>query len=187
MRMNRRFPLENSVSLAVSGGAASPLPRNPWLKDVLREYLDQRPRGIHINENDVLFLLAGTNDILRRVSSPELKKSLRSLIELALRNFSKVVVARVPPIPLLSTRANARIDDVNRWLASFCLDPLRVTRITLVDSFSPFLNSNTGRIKLHLYERYYPLRSGRSPRRDLIHLNRKGLRILFRTLMEALQ
>lgn len=81
--------------------------------------MSKQPRGIHDSESDILFLLAGTNDFLLHVSSPELKKNLRSLIDLSLRHFRRIFVARVTPIPLLSSRDNARIDDVNRLLASF--------------------------------------------------------------------
>lgn len=85
VRLNRLFPMKNSMSLAVSGASVSQLPTNPWLKGILRDHVKRNPQGYH--SNDTLFLLAGTNDFLRGVSVGHFKKNFVALLDFARRNF----------------------------------------------------------------------------------------------------
>lgn len=183
VRMNKNFRLANCRSLAVSGATVSPLRNSPWIKGILEEYLEQQPRGIHVN--DTLILIGGTNDIRKGVPSLTLQSDFRRLLRLCTRHFGKIVLATIPPIPFFDGDVNERIEELNRWLED--VSSLRPDLI-LVDCFNPFIDPSSGEPCIFFFEETYTRRRDErhlEPRTDLVHLNELGLFIMKHLLLEA--
>lgn len=191
VRMLNNFPVEDSVSLAVSGASACCLPpanHDLWLRSILKTQILKRlsRNEAFDKDRDILIILAGTNDIKAEVDVPSLKKALKALLLYAERHFRFIVVGRIPPIPLFPAHVNRKIDVVNQWLSSFCSRESLRDRVLVVDSFSPFMRQDSWEPDRRFYEKFYfPKRGHQNRRVDLLHLNREGLRILHRLLLEA--
>uniref|UniRef100_A0A8D8ZAY6 SGNH hydrolase-type esterase domain-containing protein n=1 Tax=Cacopsylla melanoneura TaxID=428564 RepID=A0A8D8ZAY6_9HEMI len=178
VRMNKSCPIPDSLSLATSGASVSFLPNNPsFYKLIHTDYFKENPN--HNHSNDVLCLLAGTNDFLKSVDVDDVKKSHRKLVNYCLRRFKHIVLCQIPPIPNLPVDRNETIRLFNRWLVTvYAQNP----KVTVVNSFHPFLSEHTLPYPLvRYYELTYP--SGKT---DLIHLNRDGLLILRNIILSAI-
>lgn len=175
VRMNTCFPLD-CLSLATSGASVSYLPTNPHLKTILKEFL--RERRQEIDENDILILLAGTNDFLRGVSINHFKENFRSLLRLCRKHFNKIVLAKIPSIPRLPNRIED-IKHINRWMQSFALNS---NNLVIADTFEPFVSPIlcSSNIQLKVFEERYW-----NGKRDGVHLNAEGLFILKCRLLQA--
>lgn len=179
MRLCKNFPLCDSYSLAVSGASITKLPNNPWLMQILKEHLKTQPSGSF--KNDVLFLLGGTNDFRLRVARADVEREYRHLVRLCLKLFKKVILAKVPPIPLLSAEINEEIRLFNDWLSAFVRNR---PDVILLNTFDVFMDPTSKTPNLLCFEKEYF-----DGRKDLIHLNAFGLFILkcnFLNAMEAL-
>ena len=191
VRMLNLFPVEDSLSLAVSGASASllnPEKRNLWLRSILKTHILKRSsqNNAFDFDRDVLIIMAGTNDIKANVGFVPLQKALKALILYALRHFGRIVLGKIPQIPLYPRHVNQMIDAINQWLATFCSGQSLRGRIHLVDSFSPFMRQDSWEPNRRFYEEYYSRRRGEQERHvDLLHLNEEGLFILHQLLMEA--
>lgn len=178
VRMISRFGTfqDEFLSLAVSGASVSKLPKNPHLGTILKKFLSQTPRETYVDAT--LILMAGTNDFVQGVTREKFQKDLECLIRLCRRNFSKIVLGQIPPIPLLPGRLNDIIM-INHWMHSLTSDRID---LKIADTFVPFMNRPPFqlRIKLQYFEERYP-----SGRRDGIHLNETGLFMLKCGLLET--
>lgn len=182
VRMHSNFPIGNCVSLARSGATVSQVQNLPWLKGILEEYLKQYPRGCH--KNDVILIVAGTNDMRKNVSHSDFKVHLKSLLRYCTKHFRKIVLGKIPPIPIECDCVNERIVFLNRWLESVAEGR---PDLICVDTHRPFLEAtSTVPCKL-FFEKVYHNKFDKegNPLVDLLHLNELGLFILKDLLLQA--
>jgi lysophospholipase L1-like esterase len=100
------------------------------------DVIDLRPRLVHI--------MAGTNDIAGNngpESDDEIEDAIRSLVELALANHIRVLLASIPPAQDFNWRPNLnpapRIRRINEWLRSYASQP----GVSYVDYWSALATS----------------------------------------------
>lgn len=113
---------------------------------------------------DTIVILLGTNDINSEAGFS--RSSFKILIKICRKYFSRIFLCKIPASPKFDL---VKISEINRWLNGF----QSVDKITIVDSFTPFLD------KPQFFQRFYP-----SGRPDKVHFSRFGLHVLL-TLVES--
>uniref|UniRef100_A0A8D9BE32 Uncharacterized protein n=2 Tax=Cacopsylla melanoneura TaxID=428564 RepID=A0A8D9BE32_9HEMI len=178
VRLNNECPIPDSLCLAQNEASVTFLPTNPFMYDIIHSnYFNVNPNVNH--KNDVLCLLAGTNDFMKGVNVDGLKQSHKKLVKYCSRRFKHIILCQIPPIPKLPVDVNETIRLFNLWLVDvYSQNPL----VTVVQSFHPFIAADQS----HPYPlvRFFELTSS-SNTTDLIHLNRDGLLILQNIILSA--
>uniref|UniRef100_A0A8D8Z664 Uncharacterized protein n=1 Tax=Cacopsylla melanoneura TaxID=428564 RepID=A0A8D8Z664_9HEMI len=135
-----------SLCLAKSGASITTLPNQPYFYIIHSQYFLVNPAVNH--KNDVLILLAGTNDFLKSVNVNAIKQAHKKLVKYCTKRFKHVLLCQIPPIPKLSIEANENIKLFNMWLLN-------------VYSQNPYLrHHNPFLLSLHLRPSITSLSSG---------------------------
>uniref|UniRef100_A0A8D8T7C9 Uncharacterized protein n=1 Tax=Cacopsylla melanoneura TaxID=428564 RepID=A0A8D8T7C9_9HEMI len=179
VRLNNECPIPDSLCLAQNEASVTFLPTNPFMYDIIHSnYFNVNPNVNH--KNDVLCLLAGTNDFMKGVNVDGLKQSHKKLVKYCSRRFKHIILCQIPPIPKLPVDVNETIRLFNLWLVDvYSQNPL----VTVVQSFHPFIAPDHP----HPYPlvRFYEMTYPSSHSTDLIHLNKDGLLILRNIILSA--
>lgn len=144
------------INLAESGASVA------RALQIFNNFVDITPKAVTLKLT--LIVLLGTNNCkllcFDRVSYKRITIIGRQL-------FKEVLLLKIPPIPKL--RDLRFVSSVNQYINTFH----SVQNIVILDSFSPFTLND--QVDISCFELFY----GKSKRADLIHLNSRGLRILF--------
>lgn len=120
-----------------------------------------------------IVLMIGTNDFLRNAEVSTMCHELSSLVKSLQESASNIVILTLPPVPKLSFREDhwTKLDKYNKHILS-----LDNGKSIMVGDISPlFYSVSLKRCRLNLFELYF---SGPTRRKDLIHLNFKGLQLI---------
>uniref|UniRef100_A0A1B6MNB7 OSK domain-containing protein n=1 Tax=Graphocephala atropunctata TaxID=36148 RepID=A0A1B6MNB7_9HEMI len=134
--------------------------------------------------SDKIILMIGTNDFLRNVDVTTMCKELTALVETLLETVDNIVLLTLPPIPKLerkhSSQHFALLDKYNSHIRSLENgDSVRIADISpLYMSCPPYQ-----KCRMHLFELFF---SGPARKPDLIHLNRLGLELIRKYILENL-
>ncbi|RZF32224.1 hypothetical protein LSTR_LSTR011496 [Laodelphax striatellus] len=160
-----------SIGLCVSGQKISELHRRVWEK-------------IHPVGEQVI-LLIGTNDLLKGTKTNVMCVRLKFLIEDILLTAKKIVVLTLPPVPKLSHSEEHwnRLDDYNDYIKSL---PVKYQgKLTVADICPFFYRSQTKFFKLcrlSYFEKWYL----GGTRKDLIHINEEGFKVIRNFLLNEI-
>lgn len=166
-RLLKQFQIKNSevINLAKSGASVSEA------LTIFNKFLDTIESKEVLKQYQIVILL-GTNDCRRILDAQSFDRgSYKKIVTIARKFFNSVFLLKVPPIPKLFPVVQ-HISLVNRFINSFS----SISNVIIVDSYSLFMRS-TFSIDLKCFESHYF-----HGRRDLVHLNHHGLRLMARLL-----
>lgn len=120
-----------------------------------------------------IVLMIGTNDFLRNAEVSTMCHELSSLVKSLQESASHIVILTLPPVPKLSFREDhwTKLEKYNKHILS-----LDNGKNIIVGDISPlFYSASIKRCRLNLFELYF---SGPTRRKDMIHLNYRGLQLI---------
>ncbi|XP_046687260.1 uncharacterized protein LOC124372893 [Homalodisca vitripennis] len=132
--------------------------------------------------SDKIILMIGTNDFLRNLDVSIMCKELSALIETLQETVSNIVLLTLPPIPKLEKRHSSRhfalLEKYNSYIRGLENgDNVRIADVSpLYMSSLPYQ-----KCRMHLFELFF---SGPARRPDLIHLNRQGLELIRKYILD---
>lgn len=156
------------INLAKSGASV-----NEALS-ILNKFIDDFPSKEDLKQYSIV-ILVGTNNC-KQISSPlEFDRtSYKKITTVSRKFFRSVFLLKVPPIPKIFP-AIQHISLVNKYINSFH----SVENITIIDSFSPFIEG-VFTIRRECFEERYS-----NGRPDLLHINLKGMQVIYRLLQQC--
>jgi len=132
--------------------------------------------------SDKVILMIGTNDFLRNADISTMCSELGALVRTLQETVTNLVLLTLPPIPKLEMKQNLHhfklLDKYNNFIRSLQNgDKLRIADISPMYISSPPYK----RCRMNLFEMYF---NGPQRRQDMIHLNREGLEVIRKYILE---